>query len=142
MFLGISLWDTFIMWQLHFLKNAFLKILEIRYLILHSNYVRKYGTVTLHVGPNFWINFLWYVCITYWNKVAVRLQLGSAIVHHFDIFLLRHNYVIFCSLWLRFLMTLELRYILVRSNYLLKLRYKMVIFQLRLFVSKKWWKNT
>ena len=29
-------------------------------------------------------------------------------------------------------MTLELRYILVRSNYILKLRYRIVIFQLRL----------
>ena len=29
---------------------------------------------------------------------------------------------------LRFLMMLELRYILVRSNYVLKLRYKMAIF--------------
>ena len=37
-----------------------------------------------------------------------------------------------CSLQLRFLMTLELRYILVRPNYVLKLRYKMVIFWLRL----------
>ena len=34
-------------------------------------------------------------------------------------------------------MTLELRYILVRSNYVGKLRYKMVIFQLRLLVTKK-----
>ena len=34
-------------------------------------------------------------------------------------------------------MTLELRYILVRSNYVLKLRYKMLIFKLRLFVTKK-----
>ena len=45
--------DTFIMWQLHFsvfLKNAFLIILEIRYLLLHSTYVRKYDTVTLRVG--------------------------------------------------------------------------------------------
>ena len=33
-----------------FLKNAFLVILEIRYLLARSNYVRKYDTVTLHVG--------------------------------------------------------------------------------------------
>ena len=32
---------------------------------------------------------------------------------------------------------LELRYIVVRSNYVLKLRYKMVNFKLRLFVTKK-----
>ena len=34
-------------------------------------------------------------------------------------------------------MTLELRNILVHSNYVRKLRYKMVIFQLRLLVTKK-----
>ena len=34
-------------------------------------------------------------------------------------------------------MTLELRYILVRLNYVVKLCYKMVIFYLRLFVTKK-----
>ena len=38
-------------------------------------------------------------------------------------------------------MTLELRYILVRSNYVRKLRYKMAIFQLRLLVTKKWRKK-
>ena len=31
---------------------------------------------------------------------------------------------------------LELRYIVVRSNYVLKLRYKMVNFKLRFFVTK------
>ena len=53
LFLSLSLPDTFIMWQLHFsrfLKNAFLIILEIRYLLVRSNYVRKYDTVTLRVG--------------------------------------------------------------------------------------------
>ena len=34
-------------------------------------------------------------------------------------------------------MTLELRYTLVRSNYVRKLRCKMVIFKLRLFATKK-----
>ena len=41
------------MWQLHFnrlLKNTFLIILEIRYLLVRSNYVRKYDTVTLRAG--------------------------------------------------------------------------------------------
>ena len=53
LFLSLSLPDTFIMWQLYFsrfLKNAFLIILEIRYLLVRSNYVRKYDTVTLRVG--------------------------------------------------------------------------------------------
>ena len=41
------------MWQLYFprfLKNKFLIILEIRYLLVRSNYVRKYDTVTVRVG--------------------------------------------------------------------------------------------
>ena len=53
LFLGLSLWDTFSMWQLNFnrfLKNSFLIILEIRYLLGCSKYVRKYGTVTLRIG--------------------------------------------------------------------------------------------
>ena len=56
--------------------------------------------------------------------------------------LLCHNYVIYLFDVVTFLMTLELRYVLVRSNYILKLRYKMVIFELRLFVTKKWQKHT
>ena len=40
-------------------------------------------------------------------------------------------------MYLRFLITLELRYILVRLNYVWKLRCKMVSFLLRLFVTKK-----
>ena len=41
------------MWQQHFnwfLKIAFLIILEIRYILVRSNYVRKYETVILRVG--------------------------------------------------------------------------------------------
>ena len=44
------------MWQLYFprfLKNAFLIILEICYLLVRSNYVRKYDTITLRVGALF-----------------------------------------------------------------------------------------
>ena len=51
------------------------------------------------------------------------------IVSYFSV---RHSYVISFFLHLRFLMTLELRYILVRSNYVPKLRYKTI----------KWRKNT
>ena len=39
-------------------------------------------------------------------------------------------------MYLRFLMTLELRYILVRLNYVWKLRYKMVIFSCVCFQQK------
>ena len=27
------------------------------------------------MGPHFWITFLWYICITYWNNIAVGLSL-------------------------------------------------------------------
>ena len=43
------------MWQLQFLrflKNALLIILDIRYLLLRSNFVRKYATITLRVGSS------------------------------------------------------------------------------------------
>ena len=45
-----------IMWQLHFsrfLKNVFLITLEIRCLLVRSNYLRKYDTVTLRIGASF-----------------------------------------------------------------------------------------
>ena len=48
------------MWQLHFLrflKNAFLIILEICYLLVGSNYVRKYTTITLRVDSSFLDDF-------------------------------------------------------------------------------------
>ena len=44
------------MWQIHFsriLKNAFLIILEIHYLVVRSNYLRKHDTVTLRVNFSF-----------------------------------------------------------------------------------------
>ena len=56
LFLGLLLRDTFVMWQLHilrFLKNTFLIILEIRYLLVRANCVRKYATTTLLVASSF-----------------------------------------------------------------------------------------
>ena len=65
---------------------------------------------------------------TFELRMEITLQLCFVLAHHFDVFLLRHNYVINLFVVVTSLMTLELRYILVRSNYVLKLRYKMVIF--------------
>ena len=72
----------FIMSQLHFsrfLKNVFLIALEILCLLVRSNYARKYDTI-LRVGSSFWITFLWYICITCWNKVTVRLSLWRTFI--------------------------------------------------------------
>ena len=48
------------------------------------------------------------------------MQLGSAFVHHFDIFLLRHNYVIYLfdvvTFELRLEITLQLRYVFSRHG--------------------------
>ena len=116
LFLGLSLWDTFIMWKLHFsrfLKKAFLIILEIRYLHVQ---------LLCMLGPNFWITLLWYVCITHWNdrviylfnvitffddvritlyfdmfglRMGITLKLRFVFALHCDILSLRHNYVIY-----------------------------------------------
>ena len=40
-------------------------------------------------------------------------------------------------MYLRFLMKLEIRFVSVRLNYVQKLRYKIVTFYLRLFLTKK-----
>ena len=45
-----------IIWQLHFsrfLENVFLITLEIRCLLVRSNYLRKYDTIALRVGASF-----------------------------------------------------------------------------------------
>ena len=67
----------------------------------------------------------WYVWITYGNNVIITFRFSSPL---WRIFLLRHNYVIYLFVVVTFLMTLEIRYILVCSNYVLKLRFKLVIF--------------
>ena len=69
-------------------------------------------------------------------RMEIRLQLGSAFVHHFDIFLLCHNYVDMfelrmeitlqlCFVFARhcdvFFITSELRYLFARCSY--ELRY-------------------
>ena len=115
LFLGLLLWDTFIMWQLYFprfLKNKFLIILEIRYLLVRSNYVRKYVTITLRVGSSFLDYFF---CITFAKRIEITLQLRFAFVKHFDIFsvtsqlrclfdvvtflMTLNNYVLFWYVW-------------------------------------------
>ena len=112
LFLGLSLWDTFIMWQLHFfrfLNKIFLIILEICYLLVRSNYLSKYDTITFLIFG--WL-LVWYVCITHWNKVTATSRFCSEFWHIFW----RHNYV----MYLFDVVTLEWRYILVRLYYVWK----------------------
>ena len=53
-------------------------------------------------------------------RMEVTLQLRFAFVYHRDVFLLGRNYVIYWFDVATFLMTLELRFILVRSKYVWK----------------------
>ena len=112
LFHGLSLWDTFIMWQLHFFRfpnNIFLIILEICYLVVRSNYLSKHDTITFLIFG--WL-FVWYICITHWNKVTATSRFCSAFWHIFW----RHNYVMYFF----DVVTLEWRYILVRLYYVWK----------------------
>ena len=64
-------------------------------------------------------------------RMEITLQLCFVFPRHCDVLLLRYNYVVYLFVVVTFfadVITLELRYILVRSNYVLKLRYKMVSF--------------
>ena len=84
-----------IMWQLHFsrfLKHVFLKALEIRCLLICSKYVRKYDTVCVF-DPHFWITFLWYVCITYWNNVTATFRFRLLLRRNFIMSQLRYSFV-------------------------------------------------
>ena len=83
-----------------------------------------------------------HVCITY---IKIRLQLGYTFVHHFDIFLLRHNFIIyffdrimffddvritsyFDMFELRMEITLQLCFVFARHSDVLLLRYNYVIY--------------
>ena len=66
---------------------------------------------------------------TFELRMEITLQLRFVFARHCDVFFITSQlryFFVCCSYF--FLMTLELGYILVRSNYVLKLRYKMVIF--------------
>ena len=61
-------------------------------------------------------------------RTEITLQLRFVFVQHCGVFFITSQSQLFiCSKYLRFLMAFELRYILVSSNYVWKLRYKMVI---------------
>ena len=56
LFFGLSLWDTLCYVTTIFCqvpKNVFLTTLEMRCLLVRSNYVRKLDTITLRVGSSF-----------------------------------------------------------------------------------------
>ena len=115
-FLSLSLWD--ILYYVTttfsgFLKDVFWIILEIRYLLLRSNYVHKYDLITLRVRFSFSDFFVWNVCIMYWCYVLLLFSL-------WDVFYYVKITLFICSMCLRFLTTLELRYILLRLNYVWK----------------------
>ena len=53
-------------------------------------------------------------------RMEITLQLCFVFARDCDVFLLRHNYIIYLFGVVMFLITLELRYILVRLNYVWK----------------------
>ena len=65
---------------------------------------------------------------TFELSIEITLQLYFVFAWHCEVFLLRHNYVIYLFVFVTFFEDVKLRYILVRSNFVLKLRFKMVIF--------------
>ena len=90
-FLGLSLWD--ILYYVtttfsRFLKDVFWIILEIRYLLLRSNYVHKYDLITLRVR----FSFLEFFCVERLHNVSM---LCFAFVFIVRCFLLRQNHVIY-----------------------------------------------
>ena len=116
LFLGLPLWDTFIMWKLHFsrfLKKAFLIILEIRYLHVQ---------LLCMLGPNFWITFLWYVCISHWNDRVIYLP--NVITFFDDVRITLY----FDMFGLRMEITLKLRFVFALHCDILSLRYSYVIY--------------
>ena len=68
---------------------------------------------------------MWYVCITYGNNVKSTFRFGSSL---WRIFYYVTIMLFTCSMYLRFLKTFELRYILVCSNDVWKWRDNYVSF--------------
>ena len=82
------------------------------YLFLHQNYVIN-AFLTMHIFHDIRITFF---CGTFALRMEITLKLRFIFVRHCDVFLLRHNYVIYLFDVLTFFKTLEWPYILVRSN--------------------------
>ena len=125
------------MWQLHFsrfLKHVFLITLEIRRLLVCSNYVRNYDTITLRVCPHFWITFLWYDCITSRNNVTTTFRFCLLLWGNFITSQLNYLFVQMVSFWWR-QYYVELWKLLKRVNCVWKFYYKTVIFCLHYFLS-------
>ena len=80
------------MWQIYFsrfLKSVFLITLEIRCLMVRSNYVRKYDTTTLRVGSS----FSWHLSRTNWNNVTATFCFGLSLWHTFIMSQVRYLFV-------------------------------------------------
>ena len=119
-----------IMWQLHFssfLENVFPITLEIYCLLLRSNYVPKYYTITWRVTPLFLDNFFVVIGTTYWYNVTLIYRFHFLLWRIF----MHHNYVVYLFNELRFWWRqnyFESWKLLERVNCVWKLCYKMVIF--------------
>ena len=89
-------------------KTVFLITLEIRQLLICSTTYGNTIQLLWVFGPHFWINFLWNVCLTYWNNGTVTFRFCLLLRRIFSC----HNYSIYLFKWFRFLMASELRCII------------------------------
>ena len=77
----------YIIRQQHF--SRFLKHVFLVTLLTHVVYwyvLTKYGNmiqILCVLGSHFWIPFLWYVCITYWNNVIAMFHFRLSLLHTF-----------------------------------------------------------
>ena len=100
-----------------FARNCDVFLLRHNYVIYLFNIVTFFDNVRMTL----------YFC-TFELRMEITLNYVSFFLVLVTYFLLRQNYVIYLLVVVTFFDKLELRYILVSSNYVLKLRYKMVIF--------------
>ena len=131
-----------IMWQLHFsrlLKHIFLITLEMRCLLTtYGNTIQLFCVLS----PHFWITFLWYVCIKYWNNVTATVSFCVSL-WHFITTQLRYLFAQRSTFWWR-QNYVELSKLLERVTCVWKLRYKWSVFSWSLsfwFVCIKYGNN-
>ena len=86
--------------------DLFLVVIGTYFLFRHNYLIYLFDVVTLFndVRIRFYFG-------TFELRLELTLQLRFVFVRHCNVFLLRHNYVFVCSMKLRFLITLEFRYV-------------------------------
>ena len=114
----------FDMFELHMATTLQLRFVFARHCNIFS--LRHSYVIHLFVVVTFFLMMFYFGMFEL--GMEITLQLRYVFARHCDVVLLRHKYVINLFVIVTFLMTLELRNILVCSNYVLKLCYKKSFF--------------